>query len=214
MTPMTTGIFGVATPYVWEIVESLKRANQEIRCIDNLGNADRRLPNLVTETDLNTPIVFGPSSPKARNSCATAAFQLGFLNIATVIDPTAVIASTVKISHGVYVNASVTIGSHSEVSCGVNINRTASIGHDCLIGQFSSIGPGAIFGGHVVIGQAVFIGAGAVIMPKVRIADFAIVGAGAVVTKDVAAGEVVVGNPAKFLKMNEEMAEYQQCPWH
>ena len=211
---MTTGIFGVATPYAWEIVESLKRANQEILCIDNLGKADSRLPNLVPEADLNTSIVFGPALPKARNSCAIAAFQLGFLNLATVIDPTAVIASTVKISHGVYVTASVTIGSNTEISCGANINRTASIGHDCMIGQFASIGPGAIFGGHVSIGRAVFIGAGAVIMPKIHIADFAIIGAGAVVTKDVAAGEVVVGNPAKFLKMNEEMAEFQQCPWH
>jgi UDP-2-acetamido-3-amino-2,3-dideoxy-glucuronate N-acetyltransferase len=41
------------------------------------------------------------------------------------------------------------------------------------------------------------IGGGATILPGVRIGKNAIVGAGAVVTKDVRAGAVVLGNPAK-----------------
>jgi acetyltransferase-like isoleucine patch superfamily enzyme len=44
------------------------------------------------------------------------------------------------------------------------------------------------------------IGAGAVILPGLRIGRGAMVGAGAVVTRDVAAGAVVVGNPARVLR--------------
>ena len=44
------------------------------------------------------------------------------------------------------------------------------------------------------------IGAGAIILPGIIIGNNALVGAGAVVTKDVPAGSVVVGNPARIIK--------------
>lgn len=50
------------------------------------------------------------------------------------------------------------------------------------------------------IGRNVWIGAHAVVLPGVTIGDNAVVGAGAVVTKDVEAGTVVVGVPARLLK--------------
>ncbi len=45
------------------------------------------------------------------------------------------------------------------------------------------------------------IGANAVILAGVSVGKYAIVGAGAVVTKDVPDYAVVVGNPAKVIKM-------------
>ena len=59
---------------------------------------------------------------------------------------------------------------------------------------------GIEIGRPVRIGSNVWIGAGAIIMPGVTINDCAIVGAGAVVTKDVEAGDTVVGLPARPLR--------------
>jgi len=53
------------------------------------------------------------------------------------------------------------------------------------------------FGRPIRIGTNVWIGGGALILPGVTIGDDAIVGAGSVVTRAVAAGETVVGNPAR-----------------
>ena len=52
-------------------------------------------------------------------------------------------------------------------------------------------------GRPVTIGCDVWIGGGAIILPGVSIGDRAVIGAGSVVTRDVAAGETVVGNPAR-----------------
>ncbi len=52
----------------------------------------------------------------------------------------------------------------------------------------------------VVIEDKVFIGAGTIILKGVHIGKEAVVGAGSVLTKDVAAGEIWAGNPAKKIR--------------
>jgi maltose O-acetyltransferase len=47
------------------------------------------------------------------------------------------------------------------------------------------------------IGDNVWIGGGAIVLAGVTIGEDAVIGAGSVVTRDVAAGAVVVGNPAR-----------------
>ncbi|MDI3288242.1 sugar O-acetyltransferase [Polyangium sp. 15x6] len=56
----------------------------------------------------------------------------------------------------------------------------------------------------VRIGDDVWLGGGAIVLPGVTIGDGAVIGAGSVVTKDVAAGWVVAGNPARPIKRVDE----------
>jgi len=52
----------------------------------------------------------------------------------------------------------------------------------------------------IVIERNASIGANATLLPGITIGEFAMVGAGAVVTKNVPAGAVVAGNPAKVIR--------------
>lgn len=54
--------------------------------------------------------------------------------------------------------------------------------------------------GPISVGSDSFIGAGASVMPGVTIGERCIIGAGSVVTKDIPAGSVAVGNPARVLE--------------
>ncbi len=53
----------------------------------------------------------------------------------------------------------------------------------------------------VRVGRNVWIGGGAILLPGITIGDDAVIGAGAVVNRDVPAGAVVVGNPARVVRM-------------
>ena len=52
----------------------------------------------------------------------------------------------------------------------------------------------------IVLGKGVWVGSNSTILQGVTIGDHAIVAAGAVVTKDVPAGAIVGGVPARFIK--------------
>jgi serine O-acetyltransferase len=89
------------------------------------------------------------------------------------------------------------IGSGLYISHGVaTLVGATSIGIDCLISQQVTIGF-SDKGGPPTLGDRVRVGAGALILGPITIGDDAVVGAGAVVVKDVPAGAVVAGVPAR-----------------
>lgn len=84
--------------------------------------------------------------------------------------------------------APVMIGDHTDIASEVMIYSQE---HDLSAPDFHAVGS------PVKIGNYVFIGPRAIILPGITIGDRAVVAAGAVVTKDVEAGLVVGGVPAK-----------------
>ena len=87
-----------------------------------------------------------------------------------------------------------------EPFCAVNLACT--IGHEARIGQYSVLNPTVNISGGVKLGKSVLVGTGAQILHYLQIGDGSTVGAGAVVTKDIPAGETVVGIPARPLMRN------------
>ena len=52
----------------------------------------------------------------------------------------------------------------------------------------------------IVIGDNVWLGGGVIVCPGVTIGDNSVIGAGSVVTRDIPAGVVAVGNPARVVR--------------
>lgn len=133
------------------------------------------------------------------------------LDIAKVnarIEPGAIIREHVAIGDkavimmGAVINIGAVIGDGTMIDMGVVLGGRATVGNNCHIGA------GTVLAGvvepasatPVIIEDDVLIGANAVVLEGVRVGKGAVVAAGAVVTKDVAAGEVVGGVPAKVIK--------------
>jgi len=57
-----------------------------------------------------------------------------------------------------------------------------------------------------IVRRGASIGSGSTILCGIEIGEDAIVGAGSVVTRDVPAGAIVAGNPARILRMVERKA--------
>lgn len=78
------------------------------------------------------------------------------------------------------------------------------IGHNVVIATVNHpLEPsrrGDIVPAPVHIGKGAWIGANATILPGVTVGDGAVVAAASVVTRDVPAGTVVVGSPARVLR--------------
>lgn len=107
------------------------------------------------------------------------------------------------------------IGDGVVMSRGVHVvaYERISIGAGSMIGEYASLrdanhrhgeaGMALRHAGHearpIRIGRNVWIGRGAVVLPGVDIGDGAVIGANAVVTRPVAAGQTVVGVPARPL---------------
>lgn len=82
---------------------------------------------------------------------------------------------------------------------GLVINDNAILGAHVELRHNTTIGNKENYGPCPIIEDNVKIGAGACILGAVRIGQGAQIGAAAVVIKDVPAGAVVVGNPAKII---------------
>ena len=131
-------------------------------------------------------------------------------NFETLIDPAAIVSSSSEIGEGSIVYEFCSLSSNTQISENVLINRQSIIGHDIKIGCHSVISSTVNLGGAVKVGKLVYIGMGALVKENINIKDKSIVSMGSVVHRDVLESVIVVGNPARVSKRNEEMRVFKK----
>ena len=122
---------------------------------------------------------------------------------ATVVDNRSSVAENSSIGRGSYVLPFASISPHSVIGAHCSLRHGARVGNDVTIGDFVFIATNAIICSSSRVESGAHIAPGAAIGNNLRVGRFAVVGLGAVVTKDVPDYAVVIGNPARVLRMIE-----------
>ena len=140
-----------------------------------------------------------------------AEVQTSFIGNGTTVWQFSIILERAKIGANCNINAhvfienDVTVGNNVTVKCGVQLWDGVTLEDNVFVG------PNVTFTNDkyprskeypthfliTIIKQGASIGANATLLSGITIGENALIGAGSVVTKDVPAGEVWLGNPAK-----------------
>jgi sugar O-acyltransferase (sialic acid O-acetyltransferase NeuD family) len=122
--------------------------------------------------------------------------------LAGIRHPAAVISPFARIAEDAQVMARAVIQPLANIGSGCIVNTAAVVEHDSIVGEGCHISIGAVLCGAVEIGCQVHVGAGSVIRQGLRIGDNVIIGAGATVVCDQHYPAILVGNPARKLKVS------------
>ena len=159
-----------------------------------------------------------PAHPSDQYACVTPDVKLGrdvklgkFINLyGCAIGDETKIGAFVEIQKNATVGKRCKISSHTFICEGVTIEDHVFVGHGVVfvndsypratteMGELQTAADWKVE--KTLVKNGASIGSGATILANLTIGERAIVGAGAVVTRDVPAGMIVIGNPARVLR--------------
>lgn len=124
---------------------------------------------------------------------------------ATIVHPSVSVPESCTIGAGSVVlagsvlTAAVVVGHHVVVMPGVTLT------HDDVIEDFATLCAGVTLGGSVRVGRAAYLGMASSVREKVTVGAESTLGMGAVLVRDLPAGEVWAGVPARALGREQKM---------
>jgi sugar O-acyltransferase (sialic acid O-acetyltransferase NeuD family) len=153
----------------------------------------------------------GLHDPSSRWRVATR-LGLASSRFATVIHPSAVLATRTEVGPGSIVLAGVVTTTAVRIGMHTVVMPAVVLTHDDVVGDFATLGAGVCLGGGVRVGDGAYLGAGALVREKTIIGRWAVVGMGAVVTNDVPDGEVWMGVPARYSRLSGGLSDATKAP--
>lgn len=137
-----------------------------------------------------------------RMRLAAIALQHG-LKLATVLHPAASVARTAVLKPGTFVAAGAVVAPGAQLGFNVIVNHGSTVDHDSELADGVHVCPGAHLAGNVRIGARAWIGIGTSIVERVSVGADTMVGAGSVVVRDLPAGVVAYGCPARIVQSRQ-----------
>lgn len=144
----------------------------------------------------NEWVLMGIGAPPAKMAVHEQLGALGAKFI-TYVHPSATTAASATLGDGCVLCPGALVSHRASLAACVTLNAYATVGHNAVVGACSTASSHVDITGGAIIGEAVLLGSHASVLPGVQVGDRATVGASSVAVRDVTAGTVVFGVPAK-----------------
>jgi sugar O-acyltransferase (sialic acid O-acetyltransferase NeuD family) len=123
----------------------------------------------------------------------------------TIIHPLASISSFAEIGRGCVLFQHAVISTKAAIGDHVLVLPNVTISHDCSVGAYSIITAGVCLSGSVAVRESCYLGSNATVRQDIKIGPRSLIGMSGVVVSDVPPDTVVVGNPARRVKVIEDL---------
>jgi carbonic anhydrase/acetyltransferase-like protein (isoleucine patch superfamily) len=120
--------------------------------------------------------------------------------LATLVDPSTFVSRTARLGAGCVVYPSCFIGLNAVLGDRVFMLSGSIVNHDVRLAEDVVVCSGVSLAGGVCVEPACYLGQACTIRQNLHVGRGSLIGMGSVVVKDVPAGVVVAGNPARKLR--------------
>lgn len=122
-----------------------------------------------------------------------------------IIHPDAVVSKDAVIGKGVLIECGCLITPNPVIGDNVVVNTGSQVNHDNIVEDHVYLASGVVLSGGVTIHENTLVDDGVIVTLGSSVAENSIIGAGAVVTKDLEKPGIYYGNPARFIRENDNI---------
>ena len=142
---------------------------------------------------------YGLFSAKNSIRMATKLRALGIPDdrFATLVHPTARVASGAKLGRGVCIMAFSFVGPEAHLGNHIIVHGQCYVARNSELEDYAYLAPRAYLGAEAVMKMGAYLGISVTVIERVTVGAWSVVGAGANVLKDVPEYSIAIGNPAR-----------------
>ena len=130
------------------------------------------------------------------------------LAFATLIHPSAIVASSATLGSGSVILQGAVVGAEATIDEHCIMNTRSALDHESHMSRFASLAPGVTTGGNVYVGAGTAIGIGACIRHGIHIGRDSVVGSASYVHHDLPDNVVAYGTPARVIRHRQSGDPY------